>query len=273
MSNLNGTSTRSYIDLPWGQVHVRSAGDPGDRSVVFLHQSPLSSAIYEPVLEPLAARGFHAVALDTPGFGMSDSTDRPWSIEDYASGFWQAVDRLGIERLDIVGQHTGATVAVEAHLQQPGRAGSLVLQGLPMYSESEIADKKAGYAPGYVPSMDGSHLKTIWDRVLGLYPEISVGDANRQVLEYLCTGPDYATAYRAVFDYRLDVDRLQEAPIVFLHGARDLLDRVSTEIREAFPLAPFETVADGTDFVTIERPDPFVDALVGQLRRREGIVA
>lgn len=273
MSNLNGTSIRSYVRADWGQVHVRSAGSSGDPSVVFIHQSPLSSAIYEPILEPLAARGFHAVALDTPGFGMSDATDVPWSIQDYATGFWQVVDRLGISDLDIVGQHTGATIAVEAHLQQPGRAGTIVLQGLPMYSPEEVAEKKANYAPGYVPALDGTHLATIWDRVLGLYPEISVGDANRQVLEYLCTGPDYATAYRAVFDYPLDIERLQSAPLVFLHGARDLLDRMSAEIREAFPLAPFGTVPDGTDFVTIERPEAFVEALVGQLRSREGATA
>ncbi len=79
-------SGRAILELPWGQVHVRSAGDPGAPLLLLLHQSPLSSRNYEAVLPLFAAEGnVRAVAVDTPGFGLSDPPPEDWSVEDYAN--------------------------------------------------------------------------------------------------------------------------------------------------------------------------------------------
>ena len=77
-THMKGASERGYLELPWGQVHYRRAGDPSAPPLVLLHQSPLSSATFEPALAALAARGVYAVAVDTPGFGMSDAAPRQW---------------------------------------------------------------------------------------------------------------------------------------------------------------------------------------------------
>ena len=49
---------RSFVDVPHGQVHVRSAGD-GGVPLVMLHASPFSAK----VLEPLVATAETAVEL------------------------------------------------------------------------------------------------------------------------------------------------------------------------------------------------------------------
>lgn len=260
MRDLRGSSDRSYVRLPWGQVHVRQAGQAGDPTLLLLHQSPLSSATFEGVLEPLADKGIHAVAVDTPGFGMSDPTPEPWSIEQYAQAVLQVADALGLGDLTLLGQHTGAVVACEVAVQQPARVNGLVLQGLPLYSEAEREEKKRSYAPGYVPSPDGSHLRVIWDRVQGLYPELPVDECNRQVLEYLATGPDYATAYRAVFDYEVPAQALREVPIALVHGDRDLVDRFTGVVTAALPWAELDVVP-GTDFAPDEHPAEFTETV------------
>jgi pimeloyl-ACP methyl ester carboxylesterase len=225
-----------------------------------LHQSPLSSATFEAVLEPLAQRGLHAVALDTPGFGMSDPTPRPWTIPDYAAAVWQVADALGFDEVTLLGQHTGAVVACESAKQAPQRVTGIVLQGLPLYDAAEREEKISSYAPAYVPTEDGSHLLVIWDRVLGLYPGLAVEETDRQVLEYLATGPDFATAYRAVFAHEVDTGSLRDVPIALVHGEQDLVHRFTDTVTAALPWAHLDVVP-GTDFAPDEYPAEFADAV------------
>ena len=265
MTRIVGTAKRGYLDLPWGQVHYREAGHKGQATLLILHQSPLSSATYDAAIGALAERGIHSIAVDTPGFGMSDAPPGPWSISEYAEAVWQIADALGLDTLYLLGQHTGAIVGAEAALRQPQRVHKLILQGLPLYDDAERVEKKASYAPGYTPARDGSHLRTIWDRVYWLYPRITPDEANRQVAEYLMTGPDYATAYRAVFDHKLDTEALRAIPTVLIHGSDDVVDRMTPVVRKALPEAPLVLIPDGTDFVADEQTDAFADAVAAQI--------
>jgi haloalkane dehalogenase len=265
VTRIVGTAKRGYLDLPWGQVHYRHAGSAGRPTLLILHQSPLSSATYDAAVGALADRGIRSFAVDTPGFGMSDPPPRPWSIPEYADAVWQTADALGLGELYLLGQHTGAIVGAEAALRQPQRVRKLLLQGLPLYDDAERVEKKAGYAPGYTPARDGSHLRTIWDRVYRLYPRITPAEANRQVAEYLMTGPDYATAYRAVFDHTLDTDALRAIPTVLVHGSDDVVDRMTPVVTAALPDAPLIVIPDGTDFVADEQTATFADAVAGQI--------
>ncbi|MEV0730961.1 alpha/beta fold hydrolase [Polymorphospora sp. NPDC050346] len=270
VSRIRGNGRRGYVDLPWGQVHYRHGGTPDQPVLLVLHQSPLSSATYDAVLEPLAERGVRTVAVDTPGFGMSDPPPRPWSIPEYADAVWQIADALGLTAVHLLGQHTGAVIGAQAALLAPGRVHRLILQGLPLYDETERKSKVESYAPGYVPDRDGSHLRVIWDRVYGLYPRLTPAEADRQVAEYLMTGPDYATAYRAVFAHRMDTDALAAIPTVLLHGGDDLVDRMTPVVTAALPHAPLVTIPGGTDFVADEQPEAFADAVAAQVL---GVVA
>ncbi|MGW0589493.1 Ohr family peroxiredoxin [Streptosporangium sp. NPDC002607] len=260
-THLRGASERGYLELPWGQVHYRRAGDPAAVPLLILHQSPLSSATYERALAALAAHGLYVVAVDTPGFGMSDAPGEQWSIPDYAAATWRIADALGLEKVHLLGQHTGAVIAAEAALTARDRVSGLIFQGLPLYDDAERAKKKAGYAPGYQVAHDGSHLTTIWERVYWLYPRISAESASRQVAEYLSVGPDYAVAYRAVFDHHLDTAALAGIPMLLLHGGDDVVARMNDVVQAALPGVPLVTIPGGTDFVAEEQPEIFAKAV------------
>lgn len=265
MTRIVGTARRGYLDLPWGQAHYREAGETGRPTLLILHQSPLSSATYDAAIVALAKRGVRSIAVDTPGFGMSDAPPRPWSIPEYADAVGQIADALGLTAFHLLGQHTGAIVAAEFALRQPHRVTKLLLQGLPLYDDEERVAKKTSYAPGYTPAADGSHLRTIWDRVYWLYPRITPDEASRQVAEYLMTGPDYATAYRAVFDHKLDTEALRAIPTVLIHGSDDVVDRMTPVVTKALPEAPLILIPDGTDFVMDEQTDTFADLIAQQV--------
>ncbi len=266
MTGLKGGSTRGYASLPWGQAHYRDAGDAGAPTVLMLHQSPLSSATYEPVLPLLAAHGLRAVAVDTTGYGMSDPPPAPWSITEYAHAAWAIADVLDLGRVVLLGQHTGAVVAAEAARQAPARTAGLVLQGLPLYSAGERAEKMRSWAPGYSPAADGSHLAAVWRRIHDLYPAIGPESADRQVVEYLSVGPDYGPAYRAVFGHQVDTAALLGLPTLLLHGEHDLVARMDDVVTAALPHARLHHVAGGTDFAHEEFPEVFADVLADFVR-------
>lgn len=265
MSRIRGQARRGYVDVPWGQAHYRHGGAVDAPVLLILHQSPLSSATYDVAIGALTARGLRVIAVDTPGFGMSDPPPTPWSIPRYAAAVWEIADELGLSAVHLLGQHTGAIIGAEAALLAPARVRGLILQGLPLYDDAERVEKQTTYAPGYVPARDGEHLRVIWDRVYGLYPRLTPDEANRQVAEYLMVGPDYATAYRAVFAHHLDTDALAAVPTVLLHGSDDLVDRMTPAVRAALPKAGLVTIPGGTDFVADEQPEAFADAVAAQV--------
>lgn len=263
---------RRYVDLPWGQVHLTEAGDPTGALVVLVHQTPLSSRTYTPLLDRIVAEAphpLHVVAPDTPGYGASDPAPADWTIDDYATGVWAVVEALGHDRARLLGQHTGAIITVQATAQRPDAVPALILQGLPVYTDDERADRMANYAPPYVPADDASHLRFIWDRLGRLYPELDALRRTDFVADYLLAGPDYGTAYRAVFTHEirpaLAVVAASGPPVTMLCGEGDLVRWHHDRLDTLLPAARHVVLEGSGDFAPLEQPEAFTRALIDAL--------
>lgn len=181
---------RTYVDARTGQVHARVA-EPKHASrppLICLHMSPMSSYVYRNVL-PLLGTDRRVLALDTPGFGMSDPLPAYPSIGDYAAVTMEAIRALGLKGpVDILGYHTGSITAAELARAYPTRVRRIVMIGAPVLTPTERATLMKAYGPQPV-SQDGSHLMKGWQRfiefsqgpgvtieqVADLYPERLLG--------------------------------------------------------------------------------------------------
>ena len=108
---------RSFVPVAAGTIHVAQSG--AGAPIVLLHQTPRSWDEYRDVV-PILGERFHAIAMDTIGFGDSSKPD--WeedTIEMWADAAIGVLDALGLERATFVGHHTGAVTAMEIAASLP----------------------------------------------------------------------------------------------------------------------------------------------------------
>ena len=215
-------SRRGYVDLDHGQVHYRRAGAPRAPLLVLLHQTPSTSAMYEPLMAALAER-FDCVALDTPGFGESAALPGPFSIQAAAAALAAAARKLRAGAARWFGHHTGAALALQVAFDQPAQVERLALSG-PCLLDDALRDRlpeRAAYVP---PAADGAHLKVIWDRIAGKDADAPLPLRQREALAGVAAGRAYAEAYAAVADLDTEAQlRAVRCPTLVFAGTADPL--------------------------------------------------
>jgi pimeloyl-ACP methyl ester carboxylesterase len=111
------------------RVRVLEAGD-GD-PVLLVHGSGMAAATWAPMLAQL--RGRRAIAVDLPGFGLSDALDysgRPLR-EHAVAQLTSLLNALELARAPIVGTSLGAMWALCMALDRPERVSAVAALGVP----------------------------------------------------------------------------------------------------------------------------------------------
>jgi pimeloyl-ACP methyl ester carboxylesterase len=256
---------RGFVNVAHGQLHYRYAGQ--GPAVLLLHDSPRSSVMHVPMLQALS-RHFTAIAIDTPGYGLSTplpASPRP-EIAEFAAALAAAGAALGIERCPVYGFHTSSKITLQYAIDQPDRVSLAIIDGLnlPPGGPSEAFIER--YMKPFQLADDGSHLAVAWAKgrdLFRFFPWFDKSPTARlpldlpderflhgYVLDMLMSREHYATAYSAAMRY-LALPRVREvrAPTVFMCRSND-------------PLYPFlDTLpADLPAHCSIERLGPDADA-------------
>lgn len=248
---------RGYASTEVGQVHYRElgSGDP----VVLLHHTASSSVTFHRVMPFLADR-YRLIAMDTPGFGASDSPGEiPGGMDYYARALIGLLDDLGIERAHLVGQRTGASISLETAVRHPGRVGRMVLSGVLFLQTDE--DKRYWREEFSVPKKweaDGRG-QFLDDHVLEWVDYFArEDDAEQYLLELIAAlqaGPRYWWAYRSVVTHEAYALLASvNAPLLFVNALGDAQFDLTRRAHEATP---------GASYVEIPGPDPNRNGWVG----------
>ena len=211
---------RSYANTPDGQIHYATAGE--GKPVLLLHQTPRSWDEYREVL-PIIASRYQAIAMDTVGFGDSYRPIQEPSIELYAQGVIHFLNALALERVNLVGHHTGGVIAVEVAASFPDRVDRLVLSSTPFVDAADREIRKSRPPIDEVEfKPDGSHLTELWQRRMPFYPKDRPGLLTRFVLDALKVNDRMEEGHRAVNKYKMeDKVHLIKAPTLVLAGTDD----------------------------------------------------
>ena len=226
-----------------GSLHHVEAGS-GGTPLLLLHHTPRSRDEFAELL-PLLARDRRVLAMDTLGFGASPPLAKH-SIEAYAGGALALLDALEVERVHVLGHHTGGVVGLELAAAAPDRVERLVLSSTP-WTDAAFRARRAGHPPIDLVevSADGSHLTELWQRRQGFYPPGRPDLLTRFVRDALVLGSDVEKGHRAVGAYRMEerVSRLR-CPVLLIGASGDPY---------AFPdLQPLAGALGGPEVAVIE---------------------
>src|SRR5919109_4099069 len=108
-------------------------GPPAGELVVLLHGFPQTSACWTPLLESLAAAGYRAVAPDQRGYSprARPATVAAYRLPELVADVLAMADRLGTERIHLVGHDWGGVVAWRLAGQHPERVATLTALSTP----------------------------------------------------------------------------------------------------------------------------------------------
>lgn len=236
---------KGYAETPMGQVHYRlvSAGGGGP-VLVLLHQTPWSINQYAEVQACLAARGVSSLAIDTPGYGLSDAPAGHPDLPVYADNLLPVLDALGLDRVIVAGHHTGAAIAAVFAARHPARVRGVLLHGTPLYTAEERAARLAAPERPRTLSPDGTHLSDYYRYIrdyAGDHPRTAL-TATWSVMNWYLAGAN-DIAHEPVYRHDLEADlRRIAAPVLILSDARDTLhanDRRAAMLRPNFRYRQF----------------------------------
>jgi pimeloyl-ACP methyl ester carboxylesterase len=210
--------TRHFVDVGQRRVHYRRCGE--GPPLLMVHQSPRSSAEYEPLMRQWGA-SFTCIAPDTPGFGLSDPLLGEPDIDAFADALVDMLDALGLGQVGAYGFHSGGIILVTALKRHPRRFSALAVGGYAIWTPEEMAIFGDKYLPPFQPSGYGEHLTWLWNRVLEqswFFPWFDVREEARLsvahadparidavVREMLDAGDAYRAGYGAVLRAPRDI--------------------------------------------------------------------
>jgi len=245
--------------------------EAGDGSpVVLLHAGITDRTMWSEQLEPLAAAGHRAIAMDLPGFNEAPITDplAPWD------DVLETLDSLGVERAALVGTSFGGAVAVCVAMEAPERAQALVLVSAP--------------APGIDPSPE---LEAAWAAEEEALEADDVDAAVAAVVDAWLL-PDAPPALRdrvgamqrRAFDLQLSADNVDEAddpletspdalralsvPALVVTGEHDMPDfQIAAEFYASRLNGRHVVIPGARHLAPLETPEAFNELLLGFLAK------
>ena len=197
---------RMFVDGEYGQIHLRvttpERTEISEPPLFCLHMSPKSGRIFARFMQAFATDRV-VIAPDYPGYGESNSPPATphVRIADYARNMWLVADALALQKIDLLGYHTGSLVAAEMVIQRPEQAGRIIMISAPVFSPKALQEVKNYFQP--VPlDRAGTRFNLMWQNVQKHAAKCkSLTLAAESFAENLRGGENYEWGHRAAFDY------------------------------------------------------------------------
>lgn len=253
---------KGYVNLPGGQVHYREEGH--GVPVLLLHQTAFDSDEYSDML-PILGRACRAIAMDSPGYGMSYLPEKPFEVEDYARTVRDFILALGLGKVTLVGHHTGAAIAVETAAAYPELVERLVSSGTPDFDPEVRRIRLEGnpFKP-MVPTEGGSHLLEKWQRLQKFMPAAGPAGWNRFVIASLLAGARGEDGHRAVYRHIIEPRlHLIKCPVLLISGAQDTFARQVYETQKKVSGSRVMIIEGADPMIAVEQPAKFAEAILG----------
>ena len=209
----------------------------------------------------LLSEKFRVVAFEMPGFGLSAENTRTQNMPELAATMAQAVEKLGIDRFNLMGTSFGGKTALWLAVQQKERVQALVL-------EAPAAIRPEGAAPpSGSPEEMARRLYAHPERLPPMPPPDPAVQAKTRKLVARLRGPDRdADLERQLRDLA--------TPTLVLFGTVDRVipPEMGHLYKELMPNSHLVFVYDAGHAISTDRPEAFTEVVADFLDRHEAFV-
>jgi pimeloyl-ACP methyl ester carboxylesterase len=207
-------------------LHFRSS-DAGQIPVVFVHDYPFSSAIWEKAQILLSTR-YRSYAPDLRGFGLSDKPDEGYGYEELAADLDLFMKGIKVRQAVFVGHGLGGIIVQHLAVRYPNRVLAMVLTGTraPFLSTGDVMAQFQTILAG---STDGDSRKQGLQEIAAL--NFDRANISREDLEYFVNagamagstalGKVLATYCSSAGMGREELSAGVKVPTLFVVGTRD----------------------------------------------------
>ncbi len=244
------TRTERTVEVAGRKLRLLQGGDGSP--LLLLHHSTGNPG-WLPFYDELA-RTFTVIVPDLPGYGQSERPEWARDPRDIAVLAGRLLDKLGIDRVILIGLGLGGFIAAELATMEPRRITSLVLIGA------------AGLQP-----RDGEIL----DQMLVDYVDYVKAGFRDEEHYNQALGEDARATYKELWDFSREMTaRISWKPYMFSRRLRPLLAEVNVpalviwggedkivplvcgeQYTEALPQARLEVLAGAGHLVELEEPE------------------
>lgn len=280
-AGVSGIDTRYVQVEPGVRLRVLESGDAAGRAVLLVHGWAACAYSFAETIPALAATGFRVLAVELPGFGLSDKPldDERYSTPALSNAVLKVASAMGLERFSMVGHSLGGALAFEIAIRGERRLDRLVL----------ISPVGLGMARGILPLrwlsprfVDRVTPALFSRSLVSLVLRAAYGTRGRptarDIDEYWAPSQfdGYAFACRAALhraNWRplpaLKLRRLR-IPVLVISGRRDLLMRGAPRRAKLVPESRMISLREGGHLVHQECAREANAEIVAFLRRRQG---
>ncbi len=203
---------RRYVDCRYGQLHVHVARplNPARQTrnpIMCFHPSPASGWYYRDLIADLGQDRL-AMAADTPGYGESDRPPEIPEMSGYSGAMGDALDNLSFggdanyAKVDLLGYHTGCTIAVDLAIERPELIRKLCLVAVPYYTSEERQQEMLNRQDRSPYTEAGTRVADLWDGTVKRRAEgVTLEQAIKIFQERMRGGDKEWWAYVSVFTY------------------------------------------------------------------------
>jgi haloalkane dehalogenase len=261
-------------------IRVHYIDEGSGTPILMCHGNPTWSFLYRKVVAGLRDR-FRCVAVDYPGFGLSDRPDAyAYTPAEHAKVVGGLVDQLGLERFIVMGQDWGGPIGISVARARSDRVAGSVFMNTWYWPANRFAMKAFArvmssgpmqrrilernfFVERLIPSGTTRALSEgEMDHYRGVQP---TPEARRGVAEFprqiLAARPWLAELAKTA------PQTFGERPMLLIRGKRDRAfgsNGVIARWQSDFPNAELHTVPDANHFIQEDAPEEIVSAVTAK---------
>jgi 3-oxoadipate enol-lactonase len=241
--------------------------------VIFLHAFPLNRSMWDgEIAELLPEQRYRLISLDWRGFGESDVTGGPSTMDVFADDVAGLMDALGIEKAALCGLSMGGYAAFAFLRKYPQRLSGLILADTKPAADTpdaqanreNVAKLAETQGPAAIADLQLPRLLSDYTRQHHLEVELRA----RQVIE-AASAQGIAAAARGLA-LRADSTELLASipcPTLVIVGAEDVITppNVAQDYAAKIPGAQYVVIPKAGHLSNLEQPEMFVSVVSGFL--------